>query len=168
MNYLQVYGMNGVSVVMPLPIRAKSAPTVNDKNAVPGQQWIDELTGIVYSFGGTINGSAIWSNQAIRLAADAGTSANVAFTANYSEFVVAITNLNTAVDASGAITISNNYVSTTSSAFIGATISGAQASGFNAFRLDPSDGLLTILYTNSGTEDFDGTNTLFLAIKIVN
>ncbi len=61
MPYLQLYGMTGVSSVMPLPIEANRAPGINDTNAVPGQEWIDQTDGTVYFFGGTVGGDAIWT-----------------------------------------------------------------------------------------------------------
>ena len=60
MQYLQLYGLNGVSEAMPLPILAKAAPTINNKEFVIGQLWINTLTGANYIFGGTVGGNAIW------------------------------------------------------------------------------------------------------------
>lgn len=62
MNYLQLYGMNGLSIAMPLPIISDRAPLVTDKDALPGQEWVDKITGDVYIFGGIINGEGIWKS----------------------------------------------------------------------------------------------------------
>lgn len=60
MQYLQLYGMTGVSNVMPLPIQAQRAPTVLDGDAVIGQEWQDGSTGDMYIYGGPVAGQNIW------------------------------------------------------------------------------------------------------------
>lgn len=60
MQYLQLYGMNGLSNVMPLPIVATVDPTASNTDAVFGQQWVNTTTGNVFIYGGTLNGAAIW------------------------------------------------------------------------------------------------------------
>lgn len=60
MQYLQLYGLNGLSNVMPLPIQANRAPTVLDGDAILGQEWQDGSTGDMYIFGGNIAGVNYW------------------------------------------------------------------------------------------------------------
>lgn len=168
MNYLQLYGMNGLSTVMPLPIKKNRAPSAKDTNAVPGQPWIDLSTGKVYQFGGTINGNAIWDSTFIRLVVNADTNSDVTFDANYNNFIVAIFNLNTGNGDEGTITINNSFVTPTSGAVIGATITGATASGFTTVKVTPAAGVLTVLYLNNGAAAFDGINVLYLTVTIAN
>jgi len=263
MQYLQLYGLNGVSDVMPLPIIATTNPAVSNKDAVFGQQWINKTTGNVFVFGGTLAGNAIWvsiggaatfssitvtgpatssingelnintgtayntsiaagastGNVAIlsgtgtgtvtigndaagavaidtsadltlganatlvaigsdagttdirlysfKAVADAGTSANAAFTANAGIVTAAIANLNTASGASGTITMTNDTVQATSGALITATITGAGAVGFVLGKVVPGAGTMTINYTNDGGDAFNGGNTLYLSVMVV-
>lgn len=263
MQYLQLYGLNGVSDVMPLPIIATINPAVSNKDAVFGQQWINKTTGNVFVFGGTLAENAIWvsiggaatfssitvtgpatssidgelnintatgddtniaagastGNVAIlsgtgtgtvtigndaagavaidtsadltlganatlvaigsdagttdirlysfKAVADAGTSANAAFTANAGIVTVAISNLNTASAASGTITMTNDTVSATSGALITATITGAGDVGFVLGKVVPGVGTMTIDYTNDGGDGFNGGNVLYLSVMVV-
>lgn len=168
MNYLQLYGMNGLSTVMPLPIVSDSAPTTRNTNAVLGQSWVDKSTGKVYQYGGNINGLGVWDTAYAQVVVNADTHPDAAFTANYNSFTAAIFNLNTGEDATGTITINNSYVTPTSGAIIGATITGATASGFTTIKVTPTQGVLTILYRNNGTEAYDNLNVLYLTVTIAN
>ncbi len=53
MPYLQLYGITGVSSVMPLPVITNVAPTSSDTNYVIGQPWLNTATGFFYTFNGS-------------------------------------------------------------------------------------------------------------------
>ena len=153
MQYLQLYSLNGVTSGMPLPIEAEAAPTVNNKNAVLGQLWINVTNGATYIFGGTVGGQAIWVG-----AGGAGTFTSLTVTAGANAI-------------NGATLINNNFNQSTGiktgTSTGTVTIKNSTGTGDVNIRTGSGAGDVHIADgTSTGTVSIGNTNTT--AVSVVN
>lgn len=155
MQYLQLYGLNGVSDVMPLPIIATIDPAVSNKDAVFGQQWINKTTGNVFIFGGTLAGNAIWVSIG-----GAATFSSITVTGPATSTINGELNINTATgdDTNIATGASTGNVAILSGTGTGTVTIGNDAAG--AIAIDTSADLtlganatLVAIGADAGTTD---------------
>lgn len=155
MQYLQLYGLNGVSDVMPLPIIATINPAVSNKDAVFGQQWINKTTGNVFVFGGTLAGNAIWVSIG-----GAATFSSITVTGPATSSINGELNINTATgdDTNIAAGASTGNVAILSGTGTGTVTIGNDAAG--AVSIDTSADLtlganatLVAIGSDAGTTD---------------